>query len=69
MHYIYEQLVNDHIRELHEAAAARPARRARRTGQPTHVGRLFRRISHLTRRPTPVRSAPAHTLDATTSTT
>jgi hypothetical protein len=70
MHYIYEQLVNDHIRELHdEAAAARLVRQARRAGQPTRVGRFLRRIGHLTRRPTLVRTAPAHTLDTTTSTT
>ena len=70
MHYMYEQLVNDHIRELHdEAARARLVRQAHRAGGPPPVGRIWHRISQLTRRPTPVRTSPAQTLDTTRSTT
>jgi hypothetical protein len=69
MHFMYEQLVNDHIRQLHDdAAAARLKQQARRAGQPTHIGRILRRIGQRTRRPTLARPSPVHTLDTTTST-
>jgi hypothetical protein len=70
MHYMYEQLVNEHIRELRdEAAVERLVRQARGAGRPPRVGRILPRISQLTRRPKLVRTSPAHTLDTTTSTT
>ncbi len=68
MYYIQEQLVRDHIRQLHEEAeAARLVRQARRAGQPSRAGRILRRVSQLTHRPTRVRSAPTHALDTTVS--
>jgi hypothetical protein len=67
---MYEQLVNDHIRELHdEAACERLVQQARRAHRPPHVGRIWHRISQLTRRPTLVRTSSAQTLDTTGSST
>jgi hypothetical protein len=70
MDYMYAQLVDEHIRRLHDdAAIERLVRQARRAGRPSRVGRIWHRISQPARRPTPVRTRPAHTLDATTSST
>ena len=70
MHYMHEQLVNEHIRRLRdEIAVERPVRQARRPVQRARVGRMFSRISHITRRPTLVPTSPVPTLDATTSST
>ncbi len=70
MHYMHEQLVNEHIRKLRdEVAVERHVRQARRAGRPSRVERILRRISQLTRHPTLVRTPPAPTLDTTTSRT
>jgi hypothetical protein len=70
MHYMYEQLIYEHIRELRdEIAVERRARRARRERRPSPVVRFGRRISQITHRPTLVGTAPAHALDTSTSST
>jgi hypothetical protein len=69
MYYFHEQLVRDHIRELHEEAeAARQVRQARRAAGPSRAGRILRRIGHVTRRPAPALGSPVRTLDPTTTT-